>query len=107
MVILECSECIGPVGMGLNLAFPISALKTSIRFDGSPMQFSVWLHETAGWLKDPQNMLKQWIVPSKCDMIQVLSRLSSIRILGDWTTSHEIIALDNVQITNLNGIHFI
>lgn len=33
-------------------------------------------------------------------MIQVLSRLSSLDILGDWTTWYETMALDNVQILN-------
>lgn len=104
-VILECADCIGPVGNGITLAFTIDALFSSPngKFDGTPKRFSIPLTENAGWLKDPQDSLKSWFVPSQCDMIQVLSRLTKIRILGDWTTWYETVALDNVQIANTKG----
>jgi hypothetical protein len=36
-------------------------------------------------------------------MIQVLSRLSAMRILGDWTAWYESVALDDVQFANTKG----
>lgn len=104
-VILECEECIGPVGKGITLAYSIASLFSSPngKFDGSPKRFTLPLKETAGWMKDPQDSLKSWYTPSQCDMIQVLSRLSKVRILGDWTTWYETVALDNVQISNKQG----
>jgi hypothetical protein len=85
----------------LKLGYPISALKTA--FNGQAQEFILSLREDAGWLKDPQNTLIAWTKPSKCDLLQVLSRLSSLMILGDWTTWHESVALDNVLISNIEG----
>jgi len=102
IVILECAKCVGPVGTGITLGFPIKNLPY-IKFTGAPVQYTLPLLEGAGWLKDPQNTLQQWTTPTKCDMIQVLSRLTSFKILGDWTTWYESVALDNVQIANTKG----
>jgi len=103
LVVLECAECPGPKRKGVKLVFPISASSTAKAFTGSTTDFTVSLTEGAGWLKDPQNSLTQWEAPIKCDFIKVLSRLSAIRILGDWTTWHESVALDNVRISNNKG----
>lgn len=102
LVELECSTCIGPIGKGIMLVFPISAAQGV--FSGSTMSFTIPLQEDKGWLKDPQNSLAVWKSPSKCDLIQVLSRLSSLRILGDWTTWYETVAIDNVGIFNAKGM---
>jgi hypothetical protein len=83
------------------LVLPISAGQKA--FNGDAVTFSVSLVESKGWLKDPQNALAQWAPPSKCDMIQVLSRLSSLRILGDWTNWYESVALDDVSFANVKG----
>ena len=40
-------------------------------FDGTPTQYVLTMSESAGWLKDPQNVLLDWIKPTQCDMIQV------------------------------------
>jgi hypothetical protein len=105
VVILECADCIGPVGKGITLGYNMAALAKSPNglFNGNSKTINIPLHESGGWLKDPQNSLKAWYKPSQCDMIQVLSRLSKIRILGDWTTWYETVALDNVQILNTKG----
>ena len=67
-------------------------------FDGSTTTFSIPLDETAGWRKDPKNSLFAWPRPSQCDMIEVLSGLSGLRILGDLTDWYESIALDAVSL---------
>lgn len=103
LVELECVECTGPVRKGIKLVFPIRASLPGRTFKGATTQFSLSLLEGAGWLKDPQNALLHWSPPSQCDMIQVLARLSAVRILGDWTTWYESVALDNVRIMNLKG----
>ena len=102
LVELECEDCQGPIGRGIKLVFPVSAMIWT-SFNGEPAKFAVPLLEDAGWLKDPQNSLTKWTKPSKCDLIQVLSRLSSFRILGDWTTWYESVALDDVSFTNTRG----
>lgn len=103
---MRCDECVGPVGPGITLAFPVSALTSqhaALPFTGAATVFTIPLTENAGWLKDPQNTIVKWSKPSKCDIIQVLSRLSSLRILGDWTQWMETVALDNVMIYNTKG----
>mmetsp|Transcript_30176 Transcript_30176/g.28834 ORF Transcript_30176/g.28834 Transcript_30176/m.28834 type:complete len:372 (-) Transcript_30176:214-1329(-) len=99
IVELECEECQGPVTKGIRLGFPVTAISTG-PFDGTPSTYVLTLSEEQGWSKDPQNVLLPWTTPTKCDMIQVLSRLSSLKILGDWTPWFESVAMDNVQIIN-------
>ena len=77
-------------------------------FTGQPLQITIPLKEQGlgshgGWVKDPQNALLPWSPASQCDVIQVLSRLSKISILGDWTTWYETVALDDVRIANTKG----
>jgi hypothetical protein len=99
LVELECASCIGPVGKGILLAFPISG--ADVKFDGKTAQFSIPLLEHKGWMKDTQSVLqKDWPAPSQCDMIQVLSRLSALRILGDHTSWYETVAIDDVALVN-------
>lgn len=81
----------------------LSAVTTAASPSGDAIVLTLPLLETAGWLKDPQNSLKAWTVPSKCDLILVLSRLSDFRILGDWTKWYESVGLDDVQILNTVG----
>lgn len=104
LIQLDCAECIGPVGKGITLVYPLSkALKEApSKFTDGAMtvSFSIELLESSGWLKDPQNTLMKWMPPSQCDIIQVLSRLSSFRILGDLTRWYESVALDDVLISN-------
>jgi len=102
LVILECGECNGPISKGLRLVYPISSVGLSV-FKTTPYSFNLQLKETSGWLKDSQNTLSPWMPVTQCDIIQVLSRLSSLRILGDWTKWYETMALDNVKIYNLKS----
>lgn len=103
LVRLDCSSCKGPVGKGITLIYPLSAAIEASPFSREGTTFTLSLTENSGWLKDPQNVLKKWTVPTRCDLLQVLSRLSSIDILGDWTSWYETMALDNVQILNTNS----
>lgn len=101
LVELECEQCVGPIRKGIKLVFPIRASSTGRSFTGISSKFTISLTEGAGWLRDPQNSLQKWTAPTKCEVIQVLSRLSSFRILGDWTSWHESVALDDVRFVNL------
>jgi hypothetical protein len=104
VVVLECASCQGPVSLGITLGFSIHSLRSSSSgmFSGSTKRFSIPLVEGV-WMKDPQNSLSAWPAASQCDLIQVLSRLSKVRILGDWTTLQESVALDDVRIANTKG----
>ena len=94
LIELECKECGYKTGITLVYRF------SKIHFEHKIAHFKIELLETANWLKDPQDSLKQWSAPSKCEFIQVLSRLSGLRILGDITTWYETVALDNVFLSN-------
>lgn len=76
LVVLECNECKGPLKNGITLQWLVSAGSNPQSFLGETMEFEIPLLESSGWIKDPQNTLLPWTMPSKCDMIQVLSRLS-------------------------------
>lgn len=99
LVILECDSCVGPVSKGITLVFPINVPRIG-KYSGETRTFSIPLTENEGWLKDPQNTLKAWTPATQCDVIQVLSRLSNLQILGDWTAGEESIALDSVLVSN-------
>lgn len=105
VVELECETCVGPIRQGIRLGFSLSALAASPNgmFKGGAMKIVIPLNENAGWLKDSQDVLVSWYKTSQCDIIQVLSRLSKIRILGDYTTWYETVAIDNVQFSNAKG----
>lgn len=105
MLLLECAECDGPVGKGITLGYSAAALAASPSgpFSGAPLRVTVPLKERRGWVKDSQNSLVPWGAASQCDLIQVLSRLSRVRVLGDWTAWYETVALDDFQILNTQG----
>lgn len=105
IVELECESCDGPIRKGIRLGFSMAALMKSPggMFNGDAKRISIPLNEFSGWLKDSQDVLVPWYKVSQCDIIQVLSRLSKIRILGDYTTWYETVAIDNVQISNTKG----
>jgi len=93
LVEIQCAKC--NINQGETFGFPLSATKG---FDGRTTSFSFALNESAGWLKDPKSTELEWIIPTKCEMIELLSGISSIRILGDFTTWYESVSIDNVKI---------
>lgn len=94
LVEMECATC--EKNAGVTLAFPASA---AAAFTGTTAAYRVPLTETGGWLKDPENTLAAWEVPSKCLMMEVLAGLSALRIAGDFTCWYETVALDNVALS--------
>jgi hypothetical protein len=102
---LECADCQGPVTKGITLGYSVAAMAASPTgpFTGQPLKVSVPLKEGRGWVKDSQNSLTPWAPASQCDIIQVLSRLSRVSILGDWTAWYETVALDDVRVVNTQG----
>mmetsp|Transcript_7190 Transcript_7190/g.13672 ORF Transcript_7190/g.13672 Transcript_7190/m.13672 type:complete len:369 (+) Transcript_7190:374-1480(+) len=93
LVEIHCERC--SLNSGEIYGFPLNATDG---FFGRTKSFSLPLHESAGWLKDPKNTLFDWVVPTKCEMIEMLSGISSIRILGDFTGWYETVMIDNVKI---------
>lgn len=101
LVELYCEYCDGPYQhKGIRLFYPLFNLKQNTLSLSTSIQFSLQLNVGAGWYKDPQDLMKQNIPASKCDFLQVLSRLSDVRILGDFLYSGETVALDDVALVN-------
>ncbi|OQR81989.1 hypothetical protein THRCLA_23260 [Thraustotheca clavata] len=92
LVILDCSTC--NLNSGVRLAW---AQSNSPQFAGATTAYSIPLIETAGWLMDPKNTLLPWTQPTQCQFVEVLTKLSGLSILGDFTKRYETVALDNVQ----------
>jgi hypothetical protein len=89
----------------VTLAFPVAQTEDFYAADGGSAvrTYTVPLHERAGWLQDSANTLVEWEAPTQCAMVEVLSGLSAVRILGDFTTGHESVALDNVALRQTAG----
>lgn len=79
LVELYCSACAR--NTGTTLAFPLAAAG-GFAGGGAGVSFSLPLSEAKGWVKDPENSLKEASAPTKCEMAEVLSNLSELRILG-------------------------
>jgi hypothetical protein len=94
-VVLECKTC--------NLNNGMRFVQKNLAFDGKVTKFNLKLDESAaaGWLKDPNNQnTLNWQPPaSACEMVEMLSSLSEICILGDHTKWYESIGLDSVTLT--------
>ncbi|ETK71250.1 hypothetical protein L917_21189 [Phytophthora nicotianae] len=98
LVELECATC--AQFTGLTLAMPLSPV---FSYDGTITQFKLPLSELAGWVKDPKNVILSWSPPTQCEFVSVLSGLSALRILGDFTRGYESVALDSVVLRHGPG----
>lgn len=76
---LHCSTCAR--NTGTTLAFPLMAAG-GFNGGGAGVSFSLPLSERKGWLKDPENSLKLAAAPTKCELAEVLSNITELRILG-------------------------
>lgn len=92
-VVIECTTC--------NLNKGMRFVQRDLPFDGKVTDFKIELTESAaaGWLKDPHNEnVLEWASPTACEMVEMLSHLSEICILGDHTKWYESVGLDSVAI---------
>ncbi len=92
LVEIDCAKC--RLNKGITIGFPLDATNG---FHGNTTYFSFQLVESSGWLKDPGSTLLDWTLPTKCEMIEVLSGISAVRVLGDFTTWYENTSIDNVR----------
>ena len=91
IVEMHCAKC--ATNSGITMSFPLSLTS----FNGSTKTFSLPLLETSGWLQDPENTLKTWNAPTRCQFIELLGGLTSVKILGDFTQWYESVSVDNVK----------
>lgn len=91
LVVIECATC----NSGSLIRLARFADASSIVLDGKSKTITIPLTENE-WKEDPKNTLQEWGNPTKCEMVEVLSGITSIKILGDHTKWYESVALDNV-----------
>ena len=91
LVSIECSSCRG--GQGVRIGFFADA--KNIILDGKTKKFNLPLTPDK-WVKDPRNTLQPWTAIAECELVQVLSAVSELTILGDWTAWFETVAIDDV-----------
>jgi len=96
LVTLDCASC--NINAGIRLAFPLRGQTNSVSFDGTTQKFVLKLDEKSGWLKDPKNVLFSWLPPTQCEFVEVLTKLSGLQILGDFTKRYETVSLDSVSL---------
>lgn len=85
LVELHCSTC--ERNTGTTLAYPLAAAG-GFTGDSVGVSYVLPLSERKGWVRDPKNILMKATAPTKCEMIQVLSNLTWLRILGGgWEAS--------------------
>lgn len=93
LVRLECETCkMENEDSGIQLAYELPSA-----WDGTTQEFEIPLVESS-WLKDPENTNGDWLAPTKCEMYQVLHRLSGLQILGDHLLKYESVMLDSVKV---------
>lgn len=90
---IRCSKC--RINKGLTIGYPLNLVES---YNGSTQTFSISLTESSGWLKDPQNENLPWKTVSRCEFIQVLSGITNITILGDFTAWYESFGIDDVKL---------
>jgi len=93
LVVLECKTC--DMNKGVRLVYQME--NNHVTFDGRTTTLEIPLTEK-NWLKDPKNVLLDWTAPHDCDLIEVLSHLTSLNILGDHTRWFETVSLDDVSL---------
>lgn len=91
MVVLDCASCNS--GAGVRLA--VFGHQSMFKLDGSTQRVTIPLLEST-WYEDPKNSLNAWGHPTQCEMVEVLSGLTGMKILGDITRWYESVALDDV-----------
>lgn len=101
VVVLECDSCNS--GTGVRLVMPAGK---HVELNGKTQQFRLPLKESE-WREDPKNTLitlDRWGTPTQCEMVEVLSGLTRVQVLGDHTQWYESVALDGVSFVAGSGV---
>jgi hypothetical protein len=96
LVTLSCSSC--NVGRGIRLAYFAPEV-----LDGRDRILSIPLLP-GSWRKDPKNVIMPWGSTSSCDLVEVLSGLTAIEVLGDHTVGYETVAIDDVSLVRGSSV---
>lgn len=92
LVEMVCSTC--NYNRGVTIGFPLNSQEL---FKHGITKFNIPLLESAGWVKDPKNVLLPWSQVSKCEFLEIISNISRLKILGDFTKWYETVSIDDFQ----------
>merc|ERR1711920_288467 len=92
-ITLECSSCNS--GRGLRI---VRMADNGLEWDGSERVIEVPLLHGNFWKRDPKNPALTFTDATECEIAAVLSGLTKVKILGDFTKAGEGVALDDVSI---------
>jgi len=93
-MVLECATC--ESGHGIRLV-KLAELSQDA-WDGSERRVSLNLHPRELWQRDPLNPVLDLEFATECEIAAVLTNLSRIAILGDYTRTGETVAIDDVEV---------
>jgi len=91
-VTLECASC--DSGRGIRL---VRFMERLFDWDGSERQVELRLSTNDLWKRDPWNVLLPYTYATECEIAAVLTNLSRVAILGDFTRGGEGVAIDDVE----------
>lgn len=92
-VSLECQSCNS--GLGLRI---VRFTDEHLTWDGRERRVELRLSPMDKWQSDPLNAALNFTWATECEIAAVLTNMSRLRILGDWTRGGEGIAIDDVAI---------
>jgi hypothetical protein len=94
LVELTCQSCGGRSGVTLGHFSTATAIQA---LSSSPSQYAIRLL-AGSWRKKPEATNELWGAATECDLVAVLSGLTSLRVRGDLTTGHEAVGIDDVAL---------
>jgi len=97
-VTIECESC--DSGQGARI---IRFIDDTLRWIGNEVHMAFYLHENGRWSYDPLNSAAEFTYATQCQIAAILTNVSRIAILGDFTRGGEGIALDDVVIVAANA----
>jgi len=92
-VTLECASCNSNQGARI-----VRFVDESLRWDGSERLVELKFHPVERWMRDPLNSALDFTFASECEIAAILSNVSRMAILGDFTRRGEGVAIDDVAI---------
>eukprot|EP00929_Paragymnodinium_shiwhaense_P008718 TRINITY_DN112685_c0_g1_i1.p1 TRINITY_DN112685_c0_g1~~TRINITY_DN112685_c0_g1_i1.p1 ORF type:complete len:427 (+),score=35.08 TRINITY_DN112685_c0_g1_i1:68-1348(+) len=95
---LECASCNNGQGMRL-----VRFIDDNFFWGGEERLIEVPLLPSGRWMKDPLNSAKDFRLATDCEIASVLTNISRVAILGDFTKGGEGVAIDNVAILAAPG----
>lgn len=91
-VTLECASC--DSGRGIRL---VRFMERLFDWDGSERRVELRLSTKELWKRDPWNSAMPFHYAGECEIAAVLTNLSRVAILGDFTRGGEGVAIDDVE----------